>query len=88
MKRVPYFWWDFEWNLDRLVAIIVESDDSKYPICARFPFQENKPDDAADGSMRAIELASLAIRDFERGNVNYRKVARGLCREFTTRIVI
>ena len=37
MKSVPEFWWDFR-NDD---AIIVESDDDKYPIITEFKYDPN-----------------------------------------------
>ncbi len=64
MKRVPSFWYDY--SAPATMPIIVESDDQKYPVIARF---YDSPD-------RAMRAAWNLIQDLKAGRVDYRRLAR------------
>lgn len=66
MKRVPSFWYDH--SAPATTPIIVESDDPKYPIIARF----------YDSPNRAMCAAWDLIQDLKAGRVDYRRLAKKL----------
>lgn len=57
-KKVPAFWWDFEGD-----DVIVESDDNRYPVIARF---------SNVSSIIAVEMAEKVIKDLEEGKIDYK----------------
>lgn len=76
-KKVPSYWWDFGGDNE----IIVESDSDKYPVVARFKYNQNigeKPDSSAralgfTGKMgcaaKAIEQAEAYIIELNAGRI-------------------
>jgi hypothetical protein len=56
-KKVPSFWWDF--NRDT-TEIIVESDDDKFPVIARYKIKGKYAD-------KEIEMAEKYIEDLKAG---------------------
>jgi hypothetical protein len=60
MKKVSEFWWDF-----RDEAVIVESDDGRYPIIAKFTFDKF-----------GVQEAEQLVFDLYAGRKNYRKLAK------------
>jgi hypothetical protein len=69
MKRVPSFWYDY--SAPATMPIIVESDDPKYPLIAKF---YGSPDSAM------CEAWNL-IQDMKAGRVDYRRRAREEAKE-------
>lgn len=64
IKRVPSFWFDFA--SPATMPIIVESDDPKYPLIARF---QGSPEIAMDEAQKLIQ-------DLDAGRIDYRQRAR------------
>jgi len=57
-KKVPNYWWDFE----DLKNVIIESDDDRYPVVARFSVK------GVDAS-REIDMADKLIDDLNCGRI-------------------
>ena len=59
-KRVPSFWWDFEWKNNAISGVIVESNDVLHPIVAR---------------VDTPEAALTLIDDLNAGRVSHRRLS-------------
>jgi len=68
-KKVPYYWYDYEWSGHRrdeeIYAVIVESDHPDFPIVARF-------------IPPSFMLAEKLIADLNAGRADPRKLAKEL----------
>lgn len=67
MKRVPSYWWDF----DGVNEVVVESDDDRFPVVARFTYC---PKDGIGCAAGAIEQAMQLISDLDAGRVTPKAV--------------
>lgn len=76
-KKVPDFWWDFEWQDGEIKRIIIECDHPRYPVVATV----STPDEAEivlddlrsgrrDFRVSARELAEARKRYATRDNVS------------------
>lgn len=65
-NQPPSYWWEFSDS-----AIVVESDDDRFPAVGRFAFGEG-------GAEAAIALAEQLIRDLKEGRKNPRQCAAEL----------
>ena len=69
-KQKIDFWWDMNWEDDKLTSIVVESTHPKYPILARIPL---RPHEFADDE---IMQAEQLIKDIVEGRKNIREVGK------------
>lgn len=65
-KKVPSYWWDFEWIDNQMRSIVVQSDDDRFPIVGRFDIKDKSSEE------HIIEAENL-IRSLEEGRLNARK---------------
>jgi len=63
-KKVPKFWWDFEWKNGIMVGIIIESDNRKYGVIHRVSLDHNK--NSYDKEVAEVEKY---ISDLEAGRI-------------------
>ncbi len=65
-KRVPFYWWDF----GKAGEVIVESDDDRFPVVARFKYPldggQLTPAMCRMGLMKPVGDARKAIDEAER----------------------
>lgn len=64
-KKIPKYWWDFDWKeLDELLGIVIESDHKNFPLVAKLrvlPFEESR---------KIIEYAEWLIKELDAGRVS------------------
>ncbi len=66
INKIPSYWWDFENGVEN---IIVESDDDRFPVIARFKV-------ISDNAMPIIDQATKLIEDSKAGRKDPRKLAK------------
>lgn len=68
-KPSPKYWWDFQHAEDGsgIVAVVVESDDDRFPKIREFPVSKNGGADAQ------IEAAERLISDLTAGRADPRR---------------
>lgn len=56
--EVPQYWWDFQWEDDKIVAVIIETTDPRVAtgIVERIPYHQN-----------AISIAEKRLKDWQEG---------------------
>lgn len=63
-KKVPSYWWDFVHRKDYIQWIIIESDDDKYPVVAKFAINNNY-----DYCTPIIEKCERIIKELNEGRL-------------------
>lgn len=71
-KKIPSFWWDFEHLKNGEMNLIIESDDDKFPIIARYYLAKEKFAD------EIINKAEKFIEDLKAGRADYRRSSKGV----------
>lgn len=74
-KKVPSFWWDFEWDdkSKTMTSVVVESDHPRYPIIAIFLRNEEAIGDWEVWT-NAVSDAEKLINDLYAGRVTIKQV--------------
>lgn len=67
-KRVPTYWWDFEWVNGKIENVVVESDHPHYPVVVRYAFSG-----MADST---IARAEKVMADLRAGRVDIKKLVQ------------
>ena len=63
-KKIPEFWWDFEWKNGIIVAIAIECDNKEYGVIKRISLDSSK--EFYDDEIREAEKY---ISDLEAGRI-------------------
>lgn len=71
-KPVPSYWSDFEWQGNKMISVIVESDYDEFPVVSRLPLSGKTCEcGSAKEYCQAIDL----IDDLKAGRKDPRKLA-------------